>query len=159
MISGTRIVQPEIDPIQFPRQTWRLVSDQARRCLVKREYCDQQSRVENLRCVHFEEETDSAFGSQLWHFEALGIDPVGRRHMLYGVLDFSVQYGMLEASQTALFEDAELRQKFLDREVTSNASSSWNKATTRFWVQTACLGVVVTALMWTTILVHYLYRS
>jgi len=152
-------VQPEIDPIQFPRQTWQLVSDQARRCLVKREYCDQQSRVENLRCVHFEEESDSAFGSQLWHFEALGIDPVGRRHMLYGILDFSVQYGLLEASQTALFEDSELRQKFLDRDIPASGSSAWSKATTRFWVQTACLGVVVTALMWTTILVHHLYRS
>jgi hypothetical protein len=79
--------------------------------------------------------------------------------MLYGILDFSVQYGMLESSQTALFEDAELRQKFLDRDAPANSSTSWSKATTRFWVQTACLGVVVTALMWTTILVHYLYRS
>jgi len=126
--------------------------------LVKKEFCDEQSKIENLRCVHFEEETDSAFGTQLWHFEALGIDPVGRRHMLYGILDFSVQYGLLEPSQTALFEDSELRQKFLDRDPKARSISSWDKASTRFWVQTACLGVVVTALMWTTLLFHYLYR-
>jgi len=158
MISGIRIVTPEIDPIQFPRQTWQLVSDQARRCLMKKEFCDEQSKIENLRCVHFEEETDAAFGTQLWHFEALGIDPVGRRHMLYGILDFSVQYGLLEPSQTALFEDSELRQKFLDRDPKAKPNSSWEKTSTRFWVQTACLGVVVTALMWTTLLFHYLYR-
>lgn len=149
---------PDIDPIQFPRQTWQTVSDQARQCLVRREFCPEQSRIENLRCVHFEEENDSQFGKQLWYFEAIGIDPVGRRHMLYGALEFSVQFGLLEPSQTALFEEAEHRQRFLDAETRTTPLSVWHHYSTRFWVKTACLGIVVTAMMWVTILINHLMR-
>ena len=147
---------PETDPIQFPRQIWQAVSDQARQCIVEKEFCPEQSRIENLRCVHFEGETETKYGIQLWYFEAVGVDPIGRRHMLYGALDFSVQYGLLIPSQTALFEDAELRQRFLKAELEITEKSVWANSTTRFWVRTACLGVVVTAMMWASIFVNLL---
>jgi hypothetical protein len=149
----------EIDPVQFPRQTWQLVSDQARRCLVKREFCPEQSRIENLRCVHFEDETEQCFGLQVWHFEALAIDPVGRRHMLFGALNFSVQFGLVEPSQTALFEDSEQRQSFYDRDVNPPQASAWDHMSTRFWVQTACIGVLTLAVLWTTMVIQMLYHS
>ncbi len=125
---------------------------------MRREFCAEQSRIENLRCVHFEEENESQYGKQLWYFEAIGIDPVGRRHMLYGALEFSVQFGLLEPSQTALFEESEHRQKFLDSETRNSSVGLWQHYTTRFWVKTACLGIVVTAMMWVTILLNHIMR-
>jgi hypothetical protein len=127
------------------------VSDQARQCLVERHFCPEQSRIENLRCVRFESEKETAFGSQLWFFEAVGVDESQRRHVLYGALEYSVQYGLLEAGSTAIFEDAEERTGILNSEI-------WRYASTRFWVRMACLGVIVTALMWVTILISYLTK-
>ncbi|MDZ4848454.1 MAG: hypothetical protein SGI77_04120 [Pirellulaceae bacterium] len=147
---------PEADPIQFPRQIWQTVSGQARQVLVEKEYCAEQSRVENLRCIHFEDETDSKYGDQLWYFEAIGIDPIGRRHMLYGALDFSVQYGLLIPSQTALFEDAELRQRFVTTDFNTTNQIGWINPTARTWiVRTMCIGMVMTAMLWLTVFVSY----
>lgn len=150
---------PETDPIQFPRQIWQTVSDQARQCLVEKEFCAEQSRIENLRCVHFDGETETHYGVQLWYFEAIGVDPIGRRHMLYGSLDFSVQYGLLVPSQTDLFEDSELRQKRLQTEMGAIQNSIWNSNLARSWiVRTACIGIVLAATMWATIFASYMLR-
>jgi hypothetical protein len=149
---------PDTDPIQFPRQVWQAVSDQARQCLVERHFCPEQSRIENLRCVRFESEKETAFGSQLWFFEAVGIDESQRRHVLYGALEYSVQYGLLEAGSTAIFEDAEERRGILKAEIAISASPVWRYASTRFWVRMACLGVIITAMMWVTILISYLTK-
>lgn len=143
---------PEADPIQFPRQVWQTVSDRARHCLVEKEFCAEQSRIENLRCVHFEGESEAKYGVQLWYFEAIGVDPVGRRHMLYGALDFAVQYGLLIPSQTDLFEDAEFRQRFLTAGIESTPKSIWKLVATRKRIiRTVCIAIAVSALVWATI--------
>ncbi len=64
---------------------------------MSREFCPDQSKIDNLRCVHFEEEIESCYGRQLWYFEAMGVDGEQKRHRLFGALEFSVQYGLLEA--------------------------------------------------------------
>ncbi len=143
---------PETDPIQFPRQIWQTVSDQARHCLVEKEFCAEQSRIENLRCVHFDGETETIYGVQLWYFEAIGVDPIGRRHMLYGSLDFSVQYGLLVPSQTDLFEDAELRQRHLKSEIEATQKSFWKSDTARTWVIRA---VLITTVLWAAFFASY----
>ena len=147
---------PSIDPVQFPRQIWQAVSDQARRSLLRRNFCPDQSRIENLRCVHLHEECNSRYGQQVWFFEAVGIDPVGRRHLLYGVLELSIQYGLLEPSQTELFEDIDQRQNFLRREVHRSEDTVWKHRSTRFWMRTACLAIAVVSAMWLTTLAMYL---
>ncbi len=147
---------PSIDPVQFPRQIWQAVSEQARRCLLRRDFCPDQSRVENLRCVHLQNESEGRYGQQVWFFEATGIDTVGRRHMLYGAIELSIQYGLLEPSQTALFEDIEQRQKFLRQEVLIAESTAWKSRSTNFWVRTTCLAVIVVSAMWLTMLALYI---
>ncbi len=140
---------PETDPIQFPRQIWQTVSDLARRCLADNSFCPEQSRIENLRCVHFESEKEAAYGNQLWYFEAIGVDAKGRRHMLYGALSFSVQYGLLEIVRSEVCEEANQRQAlFAATTKPTPQGSAWDQAVTRFWVRTACLGVLVTGLVW-----------
>jgi hypothetical protein len=148
---------PETDPIQFPRQIWQTVSDLARSCLVRHAFCPEQSRIENLRCIRFESEKECKYGSQVWYFEAIGVDPASRRHMLYGVLDFSVQYGILEPIQAEVFEDSEHRHALFSLDETTAATSVWSHPSTRFWVRTAYAGVVVTSLMWLTMLALYFF--
>ena len=111
--------------IQFSRHIWQAVNEQARRCLLSREFCPEQSKIDNLRCVHFEEEIESCYGRQLWYFEAMGVDPIGRRHKLFGALEFSVQYGLLEACQAALFDDSDHRQRFLNAATQPIRSRIW----------------------------------
>ena len=153
---GIEIVTPEADKIQFSRQIWQAASEHAHRCLTRREFCPEQSRVENLRCVHLEDELESRFGKQLWCFEAIGIDQVGRRHVLHGVLDFSIQFGLLEASQTAMFEDSENRDKFIQSESKPAMKMVYHYPSTRFWIYSAWTGVAVLSLIWLSLLVNFL---
>jgi hypothetical protein len=143
----------EASHLSFPRQIWQAVSDHARKCLLRREFCPEHSKIENLRCVHYREELDLCYGRQLWYFEAIGVDPVGRRHMLYGALDFSIQYGMMEASQAALFEDPEHRQRFFYAATHASREAVWHQPYTRFWVRMAGAGVVVLSLLWCLIFI------
>ncbi|MFO0925318.1 MAG: hypothetical protein U0905_22890 [Pirellulales bacterium] len=134
--------------LQFSDHIWQTVGGQAKQCLLRREFCPEQSRIDNLRCVHFEEEAEQAYGRQLWYFEAIGIDPIGRRHMLYGALEFSIQYGLLELSQAALFEDAEHRQRFLHAATHPFRQRVWNDSSTKFWVRMTIAGVIVVSMIW-----------
>jgi hypothetical protein len=149
---------PGIDPIQFPSQIWQAVSDQARRSLLRLEFCPDQSRIENLRSVHLCEETEENYGKQVWFFEAVGIDAKGARHLLYGALELSVQYGVLVTDQTALFDDIEERQRFLRKESNESVTGPWAYDSTRFWVNTAITCVVVVSLIWVSTLFSYLTR-
>jgi hypothetical protein len=134
---------PDTDPIQFPRQIWQTVSEQARCCLANKDFCPEQSRIENLRCVRFELEKETVYGSQIWFFEAIGVD-------------YSVEYGLMELKEASVYEDSEQRQKLMSTDAPSLSISVWHHASTRFWVRTACLGVVVTSMMWLTMLFSYL---
>lgn len=147
---------PNTNPIQFPRQIWQTVSERARGCLVENDFCPEQSRIENLRCVQFESEKDLRYGSQVWHFEAIGVDHSNRRHMLYGVLRFSVQYGLLEIEDSQIFADVELRQAYLADKPDQRAKSVWSQPFTKFWVCSAVLAVCVSALVYAS-LVYELY--
>jgi hypothetical protein len=149
-------VTPEADKIQFSRQIWQAASDHAHRCLTRREFCPEQSRIENLRCVHLEDESETLFGKQLWCFEAIGIDPVGRRHVLFGVLEFSIQYGLLEASQTAMFEDSEHREQFLQNESQPPSMLIYKYPSTRFWVGSAWCSIIALTAIWISLLVSYI---
>lgn len=149
---------PEADKIQFSRQIWQAASEHAHRCLTRREFCPDQSRIENLRCVHLVDESDCLFGKQIWCFEAIGIDQGGRRHVLYGVLEFSIQYGLLEASQTAMFEDSDHREKFLHKETKPTTKLVYNYPSTRFWVYSAWCSISILSVIWIGLLVNYMNR-
>ena len=99
------------------------------------------------------------FGKQLWCFEAIGIDPVGRRHILYGVLEFAIQYGLLEASQTAMFEDSEHREKFLQSETRESTKLVYQYPSTNFWVYSAWCSIAVLSAIWLGLLFNFLNQS
>ena len=141
---------PGADKIQFSRQIWQAASEHAHQSLTRIEFYPEQSRVENLRCVHLQVESDCLFGNQLWCFEAIGIDPAGRRHILYGVMEFSIQFGLLEASQTAMFEDSSHREKFLNNEMKPMSKLVYQYPSTRIWIFVAWCSIAVLSVIWIT---------
>lgn len=149
---------PETGKIQFSRQIWQAASEHAYLCLVRRDFCPEQSHTENLRCVHLIEETEENFGRQLWFFEAVGVDTFGRRHVLHGLLEFSIQYGLLETSQTAMFEESEARSNFVARELSGSKKFAYSYPSTKFWVYAAWTSIAVLGAIWVSALVNYLTR-
>ena len=158
VLEGLGPMTPETGKLQFSRQIWQAASEHSYLCLVRRDFCPEQSHTENLRCVHFAEETEVSFGRQLWFFEAVGVDTFGRRHVLFGMLEFSIQFGLLETSQTAVFEESEGRGNFLAKELSGPKKFAYNYPSTRFWVCAAWSSIAVLGAIWVATLVNFLMR-
>lgn len=141
-------MKPETSFYQFSQEVWQAVNEQAMHALVRKDYSPDDSEVESVRCVHLEEEGEVEFGRQIWFFEAAGIDPIGRKHRLYGALDFSVQYGLLEPSRAMLLDDAQHRQRFLHSVAHPDESVVWASPSTKIWVRLAVASVIILSALW-----------
>lgn len=139
---------PKAHNIQFSRQIWQTVSEKAYHCLDRREFVPNQSRIENLRCVELIEELDHKYGKQIWFFEAIGVDPTGRRRVLHGALEFSIQYGLMEPAQSVLFEDEEARDRFLLSIQRGAKNRPARRKDSRRAVATLASLIVVLAIVW-----------
>jgi len=144
--------------LQFSEQTWKVVTDHAYRCLWRKEFCQEQTRVDNLRCVFFEAETEESYGRQFWFFEAVGPDPWGKYHHFFGALEYSMQYGTLENCQAALFEEADHRLRALSAATEAVPDRVWAHPSTGIWVRLAVLAVLIVAIGWLFILADNLWR-
>jgi len=144
--------------LQFSEETWKTVTDHAQRCLWRKDFSPEQARVENLRCVFFEPETDENYGRQFWFFEAAGQDPWGKYHHLFGALEYSMQYGLMENCQAVLFEEPDHRLKSLSAATEPIADRVWSHPTTGIWVRLAVLAVLCVAIGWLFILAGYLQQ-
>lgn len=142
------IMKPDTSFYQFSKEVWQVVNEQAMHALVRRDFCPDDSELESLRCVHLQEEDDSEFGRQIWFFEAAGIDPIGRRHRLYGALDFSVEYGLLEPTRTMLMDEPKHRQRFLDSVARPTESVVWSYPSTKVWVRLTLASVIILSAFW-----------
>lgn len=147
---------PDAPKIQFSRQIWQAVSEHAHSCLLRREFCPEQSRIENLRCVEFLEENDSTFGKQVWFFEGIGVDAMGRRHMLFGVLEFSIQFGLLEAATAALFEEEDMRERYASPAGYENSAIFPARGSRKAWIFVVAALFLILAAVWTTAAINFL---
>jgi hypothetical protein len=147
---------PDAPKIQFSRQIWQAVSEHAHSCLLRREFCPEQSRVENLRCVEFLEEGENAFGKQVWFFEGIGVDAMGRRHMLFGILEFSIQFGLLEAATAALFEEEEMRERYAAPAGYENSGIFPARGSRKAWIFVVAALFSILAAVWTTAAINFL---
>lgn len=141
-------MRPDASYHPFSKEIWQAVTNQARSALVRKEYCPEQSRVESVRCVYLDQETEEVFGRQVWFFEATGVDPVGRQHRLYGALEFSVQFGLLEPCRAALMADPTHRQRFLQGLIEPLPVEPWTAPSTRIWVRLTLASVVILSSIW-----------
>ncbi len=147
---------PDASFYQFSKEVWQAVNDQAMHALVRKEFCPEESRIESIRCVHLDEENENEYGRQIWFFEAAGIDPIGRRHRLYGALDFSVQYGLLEPSRAMLMDEPQHRQRFLQSIVRPVESQVWGSPSTKVWVRLTLASVIILSAIWLLVLAAWL---
>lgn len=152
-------MRPEADNRHFPRQIWQAVTEHALRVVVRNEFCPEQSRIENLRAEYCQEEEEERFGRQIWCFEALGITALGRRQVVYGMLEFSVQFGLLEPVQSRLFEDVIDRNDWIERTTQDPPAPSGYGSATRFWVWSSLISIAILSVGWLAALVRYLLTS
>lgn len=141
-------MKPDTTFYQFSKEVWQTVNDQAMNTLVRKEFCPEDSRIESIRCVHLDEEVDSTFGRQIWFFEAVGVDPIGRKHRLYGALDFSVQFGLLEPTRAMLMSERHHRQRFLQSVIRPSDAQVWAAPSTKVWVRLTLASVIILSSIW-----------
>jgi hypothetical protein len=143
---------------QFSKEVWQTVTDQARNSLLRRDFCPEESRIESLRCVYLDEESDASFGRQVWFFEAMGIDAVGKRHRLYGSLDFTVQFGLLEPARAVLADEPRHRQRMLQAVANPAQSQVWASPSTKIWVRLTLASVIILSSIWLLLLAVQLMK-
>lgn len=98
--------------LRFSEQTIRQVRSDCGLAMQRARFDPDQGEIVHLRCVDDRLESDDAFGSQLWYFEGIGIDDVARRHRVFGVVEYSVQYGLLELTEDGVFDSEQQRERF-----------------------------------------------
>lgn len=147
---------PDTSFYQFPKEVWQAVNHQAKYALLRKEYCPEESRIESLRCVYLDEETEVAYGRQVWFFEAAAVDPIGHRHRLYGALDFSLQYGLLQPSRAMLADEPHHRQRLLQSLVSPVDEQVWGTPSTKVWVRLTIASVIILSAIWLLSLAAYL---
>jgi hypothetical protein len=144
---------------QFSREVWKAVTEQARSALIRKDFCPEESRIESLRCVFLDEETESSYGRQVWFFEAFGVDASGKRHRLYGALDFVMQYGLLEPTRALLADEPRHRQKMLQNIAQPTRTQVWDSPSTKVWVRLTLASVIILSGIWLLMLAQRLMQS
>lgn len=150
---------PEADPVHFSRQIWQAVAEHALRAVARREFCPERSRIENLRPVFFQEEDELAFGKQIWCFEAMGVSDNSRRQLIFGLMEFSIQFGLLEPVQSGLFEDATERERWTVQLSATEATPDKTSGATSFWIWSAWISVAFLGTGWLIALARYLMQT
>ncbi len=98
--------------VRFSEHTIRQVQADCARAMRRARFDPDQGEIVHMRCVDDRHESDECFGSQLWYFEGLGIDDEAHRHRVFGVVEYSVQYGLLELIEDGVFDSENQRERF-----------------------------------------------
>jgi len=131
---------------RFSERTIQQVRLDGHRALVRAHFCPERSEVVHLRCVDDSPETESGFGSQLWYFEGVGVDAEDRRQGVYGVVEYSIQFGLHELVEDGVFDSETQRSRFrqlYNREV---RRPSWRQLPHR-WLAIGLLAVAAVTLV------------
>lgn len=97
---------------RFSERTIRQVRLDSHRALIRARFCPERSDVVQLRCIDDRGESEHAFGNQLWYFEGVGVDEHDQRHNVYGVVEYSLQYGLHELVEDGVFDSEHQRERF-----------------------------------------------
>ena len=137
---------------RFSERTIRQVRLDCNRAMTRARFCTDRSDVAQLRCIDDRPESEHHFGNQLWYFEGLGIDDNGQGHSIFGVIEYSLQYGLHELVEDGVFDSEHQRERFrhlYEREV---QAPSWHHPAHR-WL---AAGLIVVSAIW---LAYVLVRS
>ncbi|WP_372723071.1 hypothetical protein [Novipirellula sp.] len=129
---------------RFSERTIRQVRLDCNRAMTRARFCPEQSDVVQLRCVDESLESEHSFGNQLWYFEGVGVDIDQHRCSVFGVVEYSVQFGLHELVDDGVFDSEQQRERFrhiYEREV---HPPSWRQPAHR-WL---AIGMVAVTFTW-----------
>ncbi|MEM9646264.1 MAG: hypothetical protein AAF989_14835 [Planctomycetota bacterium] len=131
----------ETHTAKFDERILRQARLDSLRALVRARYCNRRSESLNLRCVDRNDESERQFGRQLWFFEGVGVDEDQARRIVFGVIEYSVQYGLMELVDDGVFESQHERERFRSLYEHEHLAPSWRQPAHR-WL---AAGVTMTA--------------
>ena len=134
----------EIRTGQFSEQTIRQAQADCRRAMIRGRFCPDRIEVLQLRCVDERLETESHFGSQLWYFEGEGVDEREKRRLVFGVIEYSTQFGLNELLDDGVFDSEHQRERVRYRYEGEVIRPSWRQPAHR-WL---AIGVIAVATIW-----------
>ncbi len=129
---------------RFSERTIRQVRLDCNRAMARARYCPDRSDVVQLRCVDDQLETDEVFGNQLWYFEGIGVDEQERRLGVFGVVEYSVQFGLHELVEDGVFDSEHQRERFRQLYERELHRPSWRHPGHR-WL---AAGLVMVSVIW-----------
>jgi len=136
-------VSAETRTRRFSERTIRQVNLDCKRAMIRGRFCPDRSEVAQQRCVADQHEGDHSFGSQLWYFEGWGVDLYDQRHTVFGVVEYSLQYGLHELVEDAVFESEDQRTRYRQMYDDDKQKPTWHHPSHR-WL---ALGVVLMAVI------------
>jgi hypothetical protein len=116
----------ETRAVRFPERIMRQIRLDSHRAIVRAHFCPDRSEVLNLRCVDNRRENDAVFGSQLWYFDGVGVDESDRRLPIYGVVEYSIQFGLHELVEDGVFDTNAERDRFNSVYHREHFGSGWS---------------------------------
>ncbi|QDT11858.1 hypothetical protein K239x_38600 [Planctomycetes bacterium K23_9] len=125
---------------RFSEATVKQVTLDCERAMERARFCPRRSRVLQIRCVDDRQETETSFGNQLWYFEGRGIDATDSAHTLFGVVEYSLQYGLSELVEDGVYDSETQREKFRSLYEREIVSPTWENPAHR-WLAAGVIAV------------------
>lgn len=136
----------------FSESTIRQVRLDSNRAMIRARFCPERSEIMQLRCIDHRPETHDHYGNQLWYFEGVGVDGTDRRHTIFGVVEYSTQYGLNELVEDGVFTTETQRERFRSLYEQEVLEPDWRQPAHRL----LAVGVVAVSTIW---LAYLLVRS
>jgi len=124
----------ETHPRRFTERIIRQVRSDSTRAIMRARYCTQRSEILHLRCVDDRAEREEVFGNQLWYFEGIGVDELDSRRLVYGVMEYSIQFGLQELIDDGVFDSEQERDRFRSLYQQEVERPSWRQPAHRWLV-------------------------
>jgi len=118
--------------------------------LERAKYSLEMSEVTRLSCVSVRSESESQFGRQIWYFNAVGIDSGQRASSCFGVLQYSIEFGLLELVQGQVFDSDHERDLYLQFCETGKRTQTWWHPANRWLLG----GLVSVGMIWILYLMY-----
>jgi len=125
---------------QFSERTIRQVRQDCGRAMIRARFCPERSEIVQLRCIDDRPESEQAFGNQLWYFEGAGVDERNQRHGVFGVVEYSIQFGLHELVEDGVFDSEYQRERFRHLYEREALRPSWRQPAHR-WLLAGCLAI------------------
>ncbi len=95
-------------------------------------------------CIDDRPETEQSFGSQLWYFEGHGVDGRVQRHRVFGVVEYSLQFGLHELVEDRVFNSDFQREQYRHFYERGSHAPAWRHPANGWLLA----GVIAVAAVW-----------